>query len=73
MISGIAAAITDEVAGNGEMIFRLEDNGVDEASLEKILPNGPRELGAPDAECEEEGQPEVVGCDRRVSATLFSS
>ena len=55
------------------MIFRLEDNGVDETSLEKILPNSPGELGEPDAECEEEGQPQVVGCDRRVSATLFSS
>ena len=53
------------------MIFRLEDDGVDETSLEKILPNGPRELGEPDAECEEEWHPEVVGCDRRVSATSF--
>ena len=42
------------------------NNVIDHVALEEVAPQAARELGEPEAEGEQEGQPEVVGGDRGV-------
>jgi len=60
-VGGESLPKVHEVLCNDARLRAVLDDFVHELSLEAALPEDARHLGEPDGECEEEGEPEVVG------------
>jgi len=70
VISGKSGSEVREVGGDLSWVSASADDVLEHPAFQQVPPQGPRHLGEPEAECEKERQPEVVGSHWGVGGRL---
>ena len=70
MISGKSGSEVREVGGDLSWVSASANDVLEHPPFQQVPPQGPRHLGEPEAECEKERQPEIVGSHWSVGGRL---